>query len=167
MTTTAPTTTVSIAGAERRIDFTLATLLRVEQAMGLGVYEVVNRFRGLRPEARVLDGRRLGDEETAALDEAQRERLTVADEDRNAAVGRFKLQLAVEFCAGCLGMTTEAFLEAVPPAGMLRVLNSLQTGFLEAVTQLSGADEEVPTTPSAPGRGSGLSSACATESSAA
>jgi hypothetical protein len=160
-TTAAPVAVIAYAGKDQPVTFTMATLLRLEATCGCGIYAIIDRFRSIRPERRVLNGEVLSDEQIADLPEEDRDSLEATPEAKRAALAKFKLSHVAEFCAGCLGDTVDGFTDRVAPGRIMEIFADLQPPFWEAINQLQGAEDEAdPTTPSAPERGSGSSSAC-------
>ena len=160
----APHAVISYGGKDRTVVFNMAALLALEASCGCGIYAIIDRFRSIRPERRVLNGEVLTDEQIEDLPEEDRESLEATPEARRAALSRFELRHVAEFCAGCLGDTVHGFTQRVEPNRLMEIFAELQAPFWEAMSQLQGAEDEAdPTTPSEPEPGSASSSACEPE----
>lgn len=143
-----PTVTVALERVgEVTVAFQMDVIADIEDAVNAGAYAFFDTVRAMIPIARELDGRQLTDDEIRDLPEADRERLLVADAERERAVREIRLSTVHRFLSGCLGIPLNEVSAAVGPGKVFEVFFLLISAFAEALAQLSGQDSPGKPTP--------------------
>jgi hypothetical protein len=112
----APSIDVALPGGTRTVVFTMGTLIRLEEATGKTMIEMLDQ---------VL--KTVGDKD---ITEAQR---------RNLA-RRFSVTFASQFIAGCFGVGIGELETIIPLRDLVPTYNQLISGFMDAFSEFNGKD---------------------------
>lgn len=132
---------VKFVDRERRVSWTMKTLRNVERRTGRTVFDVFSALASLIPTPRLLDGKRLDDEQIAALSKEDATRLQVDHADAEASARRLSIDLAYGFIGGAFDIEEERLDEVLHVSRVFPVLVEIMPGFVEAMRLLSGGEQ--------------------------
>lgn len=126
-----PTVVVHLAGrGPVSVVFDLDRLSAIEDATGMSVFEILSKFSDIAPK-------------TEEGQEKPSHRAILE------SLFRTRLKLVNTFAAGCLGLRPEQLTQEVGLRNVQRVSQELQNGFMTAVLELVGAQDDSAGKPSA------------------